>query len=192
MKALLFDTETTGIVVRRGDHTHPNQPEPVQIGAILADENRVYAAINLIVQCSVPIPEGASNIHGITDEISAQYGVTRRAALSAFHNLAKQADVFVCHNFSFDSMVLKAMYHREGLPLLSMTPNFCTMLATTDVCKLPSSFKKGADQYKWPKLEEAYAMLIDPAGFDGAHDAMNDVMATYAVWKWLRNNGHAE
>lgn len=189
MKILLFDTETTGLVVRGGDYTHPNQPEPAQIAAILADENKIYAAINLIVQVTVPIPEVASNIHGVTDEIAAEFGVPRRVALSAFNGLAKQADRFVCHNFDFDSIVIKALYHREKVPVLPMNPNFCTMKASTNLCKIPSPWKRGKDQYKWPKLSEVYEMFIDPAGFEGAHDAMNDVKATYEVWKYLRANG---
>ncbi len=48
------------------------------------------------------------------------------------------------------------------------------MIQGTDILKIPS--RKGSG-YKWPKLEELHNFLFKE-GFDGAHDALNDVMAT--------------
>ena len=60
------------------------------------------------------------------------------------------------------------------------------MEATTDICKIPPPRGSG---YKWPKLEEAYRILVDPVGFEGAHDAMVDVEACRKVFYALKNGG---
>ena len=52
------------------------------------------------------------------------------------------------------------------------------MLVATDVCAIPSPYYP--DEYKWPRLEEAYGILCpeDPAGIKGeqAHRALSDSM----------------
>lgn len=50
-----------------------------------------------------------------------------------------------------------------------------------DYCQIP-----GAHGFKWPKLEELHEKLFGCA-FDGAHDAMNDVMATAKCYFELKN-----
>jgi len=57
------------------------------------------------------------------------------------------------------------------------------MKSSTDICRLPG---KIPGKYKWPSLQEAYKMFIDPNGFDGAHDAMVDVNACLKVYLHLR------
>jgi hypothetical protein len=48
--------------------------------------------------------------------------------------------------------------------------------------KLPNS--RGG--YKWPTLDEAYRVLVDPSGFKDAHDAMADTRACRGVYYALR------
>jgi DNA polymerase III epsilon subunit-like protein len=45
------------------------------------------------------------------------------------------------------------------------------MQESTAFCKIPGPYG-----YKWPKLMELHQKLFNE-GFDGAHDAMNDVLA---------------
>ena len=59
--------------------------------------------------------------------------------------------------------------------------DFCTMLNTVEIVKIPG--RKG---YKWPKLDEAYRILVDPDGFEGAHDALADVKACRKVFYNLK------
>jgi DNA polymerase III, alpha subunit (gram-positive type) len=64
----------------------------------------------------------------------------------------------------------------------------CIMLAAKNVCKLPGLY----DDYKWPRLEQAYSMIVpgDPAGIDGTqtHRALSDaVMASYVLIEMHRN-----
>jgi hypothetical protein len=53
------------------------------------------------------------------------------------------------------------------------------MKASTDLCKLPSQFKRGG--YKWPKLQEAYKHFFGEE-FASAHDAMADLRACRRVF----------
>ena len=63
----------------------------------------------------------------------------------------------------------------------------CTMRIATNVLKIP-----GPRGFKWPTLQEAYKRLVDPAGFEGAHDAITDVKACAAVFYALEDGGHIQ
>ena len=89
----------------------------------------------------------------------------------------------------FDIRIMANTYLRSGFPIdsLQVPKRICTMQASTDVLKLPGKF---AGKHKWPTLDEAYRHLVDPAGFDGAHDALVDTKACAEVlWK-LEDAGH--
>lgn len=67
------------------------------------------------------------------------------------------------------------------------------MRAGTNECKLPATesmknFKGLKDKYKSPKLEELYKHLFNKS-FGGAHDAMEDVLATLECLKELVKRG---
>jgi len=100
-----------------------------------------------------------------------------------------KADTLVCHNFGFDSLMLKVAAHRSGmigevvLDTLEVKSNFCTMLKSTQLCKIPGPYG-----YKWPKLEELYKFLFNKS-FEGAHDALNDVLATRRCYYELKRLG---
>ena len=186
MRSLIFDTETTGLWDFKKPYDHPAQPEMVQVAAKLICDStfRVLGQINYIVQPDKPCEEKAASIHGITSELIQEAGVPRRVALGSFHNLLKLSTRVVAHNFNFDSKILMRTYLLEstGYDLFTSKPSFCTMLETTPLLKLPGRYGK----YKWPSLMEAYTSLVDPAGFDGAHDAMVDVNACAAVYRALQ------
>ena len=83
-------------------------------------------------------------------------------------------------NFSFD---FDRFLYREPWSLQSkIIPFRCVMLASKDICRIPGMY----DDYKWPKLAEAYEMIVkgDPAGTEGtqAHRALSDaVMASHIL-----------
>ena len=94
-------------------------------------------------------------------------------ALATLDVLLAQSDSIVAHNMAFDWPVLHAAYVRERIdPVLLFRPAMCSMETLTNIMELPGLFGK---QFKWPTLAEAYAEYVDPAGFEGAHDAMVDV-----------------
>ncbi len=183
---LFFDTETTGLPLWKMPSTHEGQPHLVQLGAVLVDpEGREVSVLNLLVNPGVSIPEETSAIHGITTERAVAGGVSERMALALFFKMAEMAGEIVAHNLGFDQRIIRILALREGkLELYQRAfdrPTYCTMRAATPVCCL-----RGTRGYKWPKLTEAYEMLVDPAGFEGAHDALVDVRACMKVYEALR------
>lgn len=156
------------------------------------DSDEEIAYINILIKDGKPSEEGAVAVHGISDEKRAKYGIPRRLAASMFHFFTQQADLVVAHNTDFDMGMMQTMYVREGIEFPKTIKTFCTMKVLTPLCKLPhkNPNRGRSDNFKWPKLIEAYSMFIDPEGFDGAHDAMVDVRACYEMFKWLGTNGH--
>lgn len=188
MIACLWDTETTSKYNFRAPATHDSQPDVVQLCAMLCDENRVYSMFNVYVHGDMPIPEEATKIHGVDREMTAKIGVTRKTACILLGNFLRKADLFVGHNIDFDQAVMRTAMLREGGDgKLLNKPSFCTMKQATPICKIPHANPRHAEDYKWPTLQEAYKQLVNPEGFEGAHDAMADVTATYEVFRVLRN-----
>jgi DNA polymerase III subunit epsilon len=92
----------------------------------------------------------------------------------------------VAHNIDFDYGVAGAEFLRAGFwNHLDDRPRVCTMKCSTGLCKIPQKNGRG---YKWPKLEELHRFLFD-VGFEGAHDARNDVAAGLRCYRELVRRG---
>jgi len=186
MSPLFFDTETTGLPDFKKPASDPSHPHIVQLGAILYDDARhVVSEINLLVRPEGwTIPAEASAVHGITQEAADKYGLPLASVMLLFLDLCARADLIVAHNHSFDEKMIRREWHHLGNEAVAETfrkiPSFCTMKATTDICKLPGKYG-----YKWPKMQEAYRHFFGK-DFEGAHDAMADVRACAAVY-WAIN-----
>lgn len=180
-KYLFFDTETTGKADFRSEPDSDFQPRIVQLGALLCDENeQEIASLNLVVCPIVDIPEEASAIHGITNEIARSRGVPIFHALMIFAALKRQANLMVAHNIDYDDFVVKGESFRHGSELVDVA-GFCTMKSMTPVCKIPGKY----GDFKWPKLAEAYQHAFGKE-LVGAHDAMTDLRATKDLFFWLK------
>lgn len=179
MKVVVFDTETTGLIKFNEPDGTPDQPDIVQLACILGEiQNREWLEIsctNLLLKDQKKSEERALETHKKTPEMLSKFGVPRRLAISVFHHLISDADMIVAHNIKFDIRMIINAYIRESVRFPELPRRFCTMEALTDVCKIPQ--KNGRPGYKWPSLMEAYTMLINPNGFEGAHDALADVRA---------------
>ena len=189
VRALLFDTETTGLWNFKLPHGHSAQPEIVQLAILMIEKQEddwvERCAVNLLLKPVKDSEEKALETHGKTKEMLEKFGVPRRLALSMFHHMVANSDLLVAHNLDFDLKMILNAYHLEGIEPKNIPKGFCTMQATTDLCKLPG---KRAGSYKWPKLIEAYKILVDPEGFDGAHDALADVRACATLFKKIYRN----
>lgn len=181
MIALIFDTETTGF------RSEQFTPEIVQIGAILQDTEslRVLAELNLIVRAKEPIPKQSGAIHGITDELSAKFGIDSDVADNMFALLVARADVLVAHNIQFDTDIIDGAWP-VSKSIINTKVWFCTMRELVSVIKLPHSNGNGFHNeidphYKAPKLIEAYNYFFHK-DFENQHDAMADVRACRDVY----------
>lgn len=182
MNILFFDTETTGKASFKLPPEHESQPRLVQLAAVLQDESgQELASLNLIIRAvDFEIPAEASSIHGITTEMSRACGVPLLHALLTFESLVKQSSLLVAHNIEFDRLIMRGECARMRVPF-DLRATFCTMAAMTPICKLPGKY----NDYKWPKLQEAHVHAFGHE-FDDAHDAMADVSACAAIFRWLK------
>lgn len=177
-KYLFFDTETTGIPK---DYKAPctntdNWPRLIQLGWLLTDaEGRILSEGNHIVRPDgFEIPKAASDVHGITTEFALENGKPLLDVIFAFGADLNQSQLVVGHNLDYDLHILGAEYVRLGYDsrIMFARPTLCTMQATIQYCNIPGRFG-----LKWPKLMELYTKLFGQE-FDGAHDAMADIVAT--------------
>lgn len=192
MKALIFDTETTGMVQFRKPPEDESQPALIQLGMLLIDTDDWLprARHSMLVQ----LPEGARiepaahAAHGISEADCARYGVPSIVACSLFNQSCLQADIVVAHNLAFDTSIMKTALHRLGSKphRLDGRQLICTKEASTDVLKLPGKYG-----YKWPTLAEAYRHYTG-LEIDGAHDALVDTEACLAVFRGLAQEGVIE
>jgi exonuclease RNase T and DNA polymerase III len=177
-KYLFFDTETTGIPK---DYKAPctntdNWPRLIQLGWLLTDaEGRILSEGNHIVRPDgFEIPKAASDVHGITTEFALENGKPLLDVIFAFGADLNQAECVIGHNLGYDLHIVGAEYVRLGYDsrIMFARPTLCTMQATIQYCNIPGRFGP-----KWPKLMELYTKLFGQE-FDGAHDAMADIVAT--------------
>lgn len=190
MIALFFDTETNGIKT----WDNPNfQLRCVQLGAILQDTEtkRILGEINLIIdQEGAHIPEGATKVHGISDELAERVGMPKGIIDDIFAGLIHRADVIVAHNIQYDLDVV-----HDDLPLsdavIKGKETYCTMKGNVMAVKAPLTQKqkdyftgKGTMPdypYKVPNLTETYKHYFGKE-FVGAHDAMADIRACRDIY----------
>lgn len=193
---LFFDTETTGLPNFRAPMSDDSQPHLVQLACLLTeDDGTERASLSLIVNPGVPIPAGASAVHGITDLIADRAGVSTGTATAMWNRFAERADLIVAHNIRFDMAVMEAAWHRtvpSGLQhmdrLHGARARFCTLDAASPIVNLPPTEKMvaaGFNKPKPPKLEECIKHFFGEA-LDGAHDALVDVRACARVFFHLK------
>lgn len=193
MNITFIDTETTGMWKFKSPTDDPSQPHLIQLAAIFEEDGKDKVELNTYVQLphNVKIEEGALRAHGITAAVAEAEGMPLLQTLKHLEDILVKTQLIVCHNVNFDIKVLIVSYHRANLScIIPVINTFCTMLKATNVCRLP-----GRRGYKWPTLDEAYRILVDPTGFEGAHDALVDVRACQAVYHALitqTNNQPAE
>lgn len=155
------------------------QPWVVQVGMILGSESElsVSEAKLLIDPNGREISEEAYNVHKISEEKAASFGVSEETVCYVLLEHFVMCKTLVCHNVEFDRLLAANLLHRNGFDeeavwLMDM-PCYCTMRNGTHITKIPK--KRGG--YKWPKLNELYFSLFGEKLF-GAHDAMVDIKAT--------------
>jgi DNA polymerase-3 subunit epsilon len=194
MRTLYFDLETTGVYYDRFPPYAPEQPSIVQLAAVLECDERELGVVTLIVNSGVPIPAGATAVHGISDEDVQRFGVPLKAAVGMFLRLVVQCDRLCAYNMlAFDLPVMRTAAVREGLGnklelLLRDRELRDPVKESTERCQLPPSEKMkafGMTGFKTPKLSEAYQQATG-AEMRDAHNAAADVYALITVDRWLR------
>jgi DNA polymerase III subunit epsilon len=189
---LFFDTETTGIPSDRLPPNHECQPHIVQIAALLTEEDGTErASINLIVNPPTDIPQQASDVHGITNEIATSCGLSPVSSIALFGLLANKASRIIAHNIKFDLQLVETCKLRCDRHFQIPSIRICTMEIAAPIVNLPPTermLRAGFNKPKAPKLEECIQHFFDE-NLNGAHDAMVDVRACARLYFHLRGIG---
>lgn len=174
---IIFDCESTGLPV---DWKAPmsqlnNWPRVIQLAWIKTDMkgNELTRGEYLIKPDGWEMPSGSFWVdNGFTQMESMTLGAPISDVLDLFIKDIETSEFLVSHNMSFDYNVVGSEMLRAGKKSEVKLKRICTKEAGTDICQIPGPYNK----FKWPKLEELHQFLFKK-GFDGAHDALSDVIA---------------
>lgn len=186
---LVFDTETTGFPKK--DFKDPENPRITQLAWILYNkEGKPFKKFqSLIEPCGWEMPsvelflkEGKTQEeaekrakfwvdNGFSQQKSLKEGRPIEYAIKHFIEAIEESQCMIAHNMNFDLAIVASEMHRLNKSAINKPKKICTMQSITDLLQLP-----GKHAFKWPNLTELHTYLFNK-GFDGAHDAMSDVIA---------------
>lgn len=158
----VIDTETTGV---------GKSDQVIQIGVI--DKNGAIV-IDTLVKPTKRVPQGAIDVHGITNEM-----LTDAPTLADVYTMlsSKLAGTpLVAYNMDFDWRLLQQTFTVNKLPLFRTNKRHCAM-------KEYAKFRgvRGKRGYRWHKLTQAasYEQVV----VKDAHSALGDVYMTLGVMR---------
>ena len=176
MKLLIFDTETTGLPLKKlsAEKESGNWPHIVSISWVIldSDSNEILSQQNFVIKpLGWHVPVESTAIHGISHELAEKIGKDLSHVISIF--LAEEYDLLVAHNIDFDMNVLiNAIKWDLELSLPIFPQQICTMKLSKNICKLPGNFG-----FKYPKLKELYFHAFHQYPFEAKlHNSMYDVL----------------
>ena len=198
--ALVFDTETTGLNKTKilSQDTLHLWPFIVQFSYIMYDLscNSIAKTVDVIIKMpdNVTIPEEATNIHGITNEMSIRQGEPIEKVLSEYFHDLQKADIVIGHNIQFDLSMIKVellriiyngrltyrqskIYRNYFHYITNMNNTYCTMHNSVNLCNIQALDKFGKPYLKYPKLVELHQKLFSTTP-NNLHNSLIDILAT--------------
>ncbi len=166
----MLDTETTGLSAT---------DEIVQIGIVDSDGATV---LNQLIKPTIPIPAGASAIHGVYDRDVAGAPSFKQIYIQLSALLAGQ--VVVAYNMDFDWRMLQQTAARYRLPDLRIGKRDCAM---KQYARFKGVRHANGRNYTWHKLGNAVrqeGLLVAKA-----HDALDDARMTLALINKMAETG---
>lgn len=157
---VFFDLETTGVDVV--------SDRIVQIGALKINPDGSEDEKNVLINPTIPIPKEASDVHGVSDEDVKGKPVFKQIAKS-FLGWLEGCDLAGYNSDNFDIPLLAEEFYRVGLEYPTEDTHFI------DVIKIERLINSH-------KLEDTYKRYTGET-LEGAHDALADIKATYAIFK---------
>lgn len=168
-----FDTETTGVDVFDDDVR-------VVTCALIYSENSEspYKTVEYMMDPGVEIPEGASDVHGITTEVARaqgmEYTVGMQKVADYLTYTIEQGIPLTAYNGSFDATLLRVEFLRAGI-------NFDDSLWNKMILIDPMVMDKYLDP--WRRGGQKLGTVSKLYGYDleNAHNATADVEATIHI-----------
>lgn len=194
MTVLILDVETTGLPKSRKAHyTDLAAYEPARIVQFTMmqcdnDLNEVELK-DYIVRADGFIIEN-SHIHGITQDISTNDGISFIDILPKLEEFLQTCDTIYAHNAEFDINVIKSellRYKRQDIvDLIHTKIIICTMRETTNMVNIQTKYGP-----KWPTLAELYYHLFKTP-LENAHNSKYDVINLHKIVQSLYSQTTAE
>jgi DNA polymerase-3 subunit epsilon len=194
MKYLVFDVETESLPrdYNASAEDVENWPRVIQLAYAIFDEEEklLESKVDLIKPDGWEVPKEQFWIdNGFSQDKNLAEGIPIKEAMENFVAVRSSVDYSIAHNISFDGKILRAEMFRLGMITEFTSIKVCTMKVSTSFCKLPAP--NGRRGYKWPTLNELHMKLFG-VGFEGAHDAMMDVLACAKCFFELKRRGIIE
>lgn len=169
---LVFDIESTGVDVF--------EDRIVQFVMGLSDDHgNLTKTWEWVINPGVPVPEGASGVHGFTTEYLQEHGESPKMVLPEILEVFGQyhSNVLIAYNMNFDLSMLDAEFRRYGIHqnFAEVAEQFCTLFDPI-VWDRAKSFRKG--KRKLMNLADHYRIEYDE---DSLHNALADVELTAKV-----------
>lgn len=161
LEVVTFDTETTGLELRRGDRV-------ISIGACRVVNARLLASetFDQLIDPGRPISAVSTTIHGLSDEDVAG-SPAASDVLPRFHDYIGDA-VILAHNASFDMLAI----HPPESELRFDMPVLDTLL-------ISRALDPGLDGHDLDSLAERYDLHFAPGS---RHTALGDARVTAELW----------
>lgn len=172
----VFDLETTGVDAH-------NDRIVTAVVALLDRDGNVTRQKDWIVDPGVPIPTGASDVHGWTKEnLDAEEttrhdpaAVTREIASLIWQVCGNTSTPLVGHNVSYDLTMLNAHLVRDRVGALPFGLNNILVLDSLVLDKHYDKYVKGSGQRKLTPTAARYGVQLSA---EEAHNAANDAIAS--------------
>ena len=197
MIALIFDTETTGLIPKKAfkhnssdDEIKKILPYIVQLSYILYDLETMtlleeYDTI-VKIDDDVEISPGALKTHGITKQMTSEKGVPVKVALDKIIDAYNRSDVVVAHNIEYDETLVQVELLRRGVKRDELKDTFshlskefyCTMKNGKALCNIQviTQVGKVINKYvKYPTLCELHCKMfgVEPMNL---HNSYFDIL----------------
>lgn len=211
MRVLVFDTEATGLPktkIINPDELHL-WPHIVQFSYLVYDtelNDVVVVGDNIVkVGAGITIPAESTAIHGITNEMSQNNGVSLSQVLRDFFRDLGTSDRLVGHNISFDVNLvivelLRMIYDAEPNSGSDVSANknnlhhianykntYCTLQESIDLCAIKALTKLGKEYNKFPKLVELHQKLFRTIP-NNLHNSLTDILVTLRCYVMMTSN----
>lgn len=188
MKAIVLDTETTGLTrLSFANRRNFRQwPRLVQLAwAEIIEDQIVSRYATLIRPSNYLIPPDAVRVHGINEEQARETGVPIAVALDDFETSCEGAEAIIAHNLNFDLGVLQSEAIRLDRKIEFPPRRVCTVYLGRQYLVREKGMKRGG----YPTLSCLYETLFG-FGFSSPHQADNDVTACFHIYRKLTRLGY--
>lgn len=154
---IAFDTETTGVDIA--------SDRIVTAAAVVYRDGVEVSSQEWLIKVDIEIPEAASAVHGITNEVSQSQGQEQVPALESMRDYLAGANLpVVCFNSQFDRGILDANLVRVGLEPLSGVTDICPYV----IDKQMDKYVKGKAQRRLQPTVARYGLEISEDDWHGA------------------------